>query len=74
MLHLPGVSYAMHDLKFSIPSKSNISIGYALGGLGARGEDIDVMRVVLRDEMTAELLGKVLTRLTGAVERVIENT
>lgn len=83
-LRLPDVSDSMYDLEFSIPSKSirvtfipfrsNILSGYTLGGWGAHGEDIDVMRIVLRDEMTAELLGEVLTGLARVVERLIGHT
>lgn len=45
--------------------------GYTLAGWGAQGEDIDIMRVVLRDEMTIETLEEVLTGLTHAVEHLI---
>ncbi|CAG8268763.1 unnamed protein product [Penicillium salamii] len=63
-LRLSDVSNAMHDLKFSIPN-------YTLAGWRAQGEDIDIMRVVIRDEMTIEVLEEVLTGLTNAVECLI---
>lgn len=62
-------------------SISHCSIGYYLShtgsdynlrGWGYHGEDIEVMRLVLRDEMTMEMMGEVLTGITQAVERLIE--
>lgn len=44
---------------------------YTLAGWRAQGEDIDIMRVVIRDEMTIEVLEEVLTGLTNAVECLI---
>ncbi|CAI7597838.1 unnamed protein product [Penicillium glandicola] len=64
-LRLSDVSDSMHDLKFSIPS-------YTLHGWGAQGEDIDVMRIVLRDEMTVELMAEVLKNVIHVVEELID--
>lgn len=81
-LRLLTVSDAMHDMKSSIPSKatcpitqihSNILSGYTLGGWGAEGQDIDVMRVVLRDEMTDVVLEEILTSLRKVVEHLIKH-
>ena len=36
------------------------------------GEDIEVMRIVLRDEMTTELMVEALTGITQAVESLID--
>ncbi|KAJ5335538.1 hypothetical protein N7452_007941 [Penicillium brevicompactum] len=63
-VRLPAVSDAMHVLKLSIPS-------YTLGGWGAQGQNIDVMRVVVRDEITTELLEEVFSGLRDAVENLI---
>ncbi|OQD66984.1 hypothetical protein PENPOL_c004G00788 [Penicillium polonicum] len=64
-MQLSDVSDAMHGFKFSIPN-------YNLRGWGYHGEDIEVMRLVLRDEMTMEMMGEVLTGITQAVERLID--
>ncbi|KAI2704966.1 hypothetical protein CBS147317_1918 [Penicillium roqueforti] len=63
-LQLSDISDAMHDLKFSIPN-------YTIRGWGAHGEDIEVMRIVLRDEMTAELMTKVLAGMTHKTCRLV---
>jgi hypothetical protein len=81
-LHLSDISDAMYGLKFSIPSmsqqspikqySSNTIPDYTIRGWGSHGEDIDVMRIVLRDEMTAELMDEVLKGITCAVEELID--
>jgi hypothetical protein len=42
---------------------------YSKGNNTYCSEDIEVMRIVLRDEMTTELTGEVLTGITQVVER-----
>lgn len=51
---------------------SHTSSDYNLRGWGYHGEDIEVMRIVLRDEMTMEMMGEVLSGITRAVERLID--
>ncbi|KAJ5302354.1 hypothetical protein N7508_007217 [Penicillium antarcticum] len=64
-LQLSDVSDAMLDLKVSIPN-------YTFRGWGANGEDYEAMRIVLRDEMTTELMEEVLAGITQAVERLMD--
>lgn len=45
---------------------------YTLRGWGYHGEDIEVMRLVLRDEMTMEMMGEVITSITQAVEKLLD--
>lgn len=51
---------------------SHMGSDYTLRGWGYHGEDIEVMRLVLRDEMTMEMMGKVFTCITQAFERLID--
>jgi glutamate decarboxylase len=46
--------------------------GCTIRGWGSHGEDIEVMRIVLRDEITTELMVEALTGITQAVERLID--
>ncbi|KAJ5757350.1 uncharacterized protein N7511_006044 [Penicillium nucicola] len=64
-LQLSNVSDAMQGLNFSIPN-------YTLHGWGAQGEDIEVIRIVIRDEMTTDLMGEVLAGIIQAVERLMD--
>lgn len=68
------------DFLFQV-SISHCSIGYYLShtgsdytlrGWGYHGEDIEVMRLVLRDEMTMEMMGEVITSITQAVEKLLD--
>ncbi|KAJ5409716.1 uncharacterized protein N7487_004075 [Penicillium crustosum] len=64
-VQLSDVSDAMHNFRFSIPN-------YTLRGWGYHGEDIEVMRLVLRDEMTMEMMEEVVTGITQAFEKLLD--
>jgi hypothetical protein len=42
--------------------------GFTVSGWGLNGEDIEVMRIVVREEMTAEMMAKILQHLVDAVK------
>ncbi|EPS26248.1 hypothetical protein PDE_01184 [Penicillium oxalicum 114-2] len=62
-LTLSVISDVLYDMNISIPS-------FTLSGWGFNGEDIEVMRIVVREESTADEMANILRHLLDAVKRL----
>ena len=51
---------------------SHTGSDYTLRGWGCHGEDIEVMRLVLCDEMTMEMMEEAIKGITQAVEKLLD--
>lgn len=74
-LTLPDISDVLHTVKISVSSKYSSSMadsvlslypGFTVSGWGLNGDDIEVMRIVVREDLTTEAMAKILQRLIDA--------
>ncbi|KAJ5263424.1 hypothetical protein N7478_011029 [Penicillium angulare] len=62
---LTDISDIMHQQRYSIPY-------YTIPGWGPDGEDIEVMRIVVREDFTSKTAKEVLTGICGAVKNILD--